>query len=103
MFASSCISVECSSSVESKIMWYDKYDADEYLNKEEAVDFLSEVVTEFHDRRQNDIELKVNISGACKPFSSSFICCSGSESSCSPGCLCLRLLFHVDDLQSLRV
>ena len=45
-------------------MWYDKYDADEYLNKEEAVDFLSEVVTEFHDRRQNDIELKVNISVA---------------------------------------
>ena len=53
-----------SSSIESKIMWYDKYDADEYLNKEEAVDFLSEVVTEFHEQRQNDIELKVNISVA---------------------------------------
>ena len=40
-------------------MWYDKYDADEYLNKQEAQTFLSEVITEFYDRRKNDIELKV--------------------------------------------
>ena len=42
-------------------MWYEKYDADEYLNKQEAQHFLSEVITDFNDRRQSDIELKVSI------------------------------------------
>ena len=43
-------------------MWHDKYEADEYLNKQEADNFLSEVITEFYDRRQNDITVKVLMS-----------------------------------------
>ena len=40
-------------------MWYEKYEAEEYLNQQEADNFLSELITEFYDRRQSDITLKV--------------------------------------------
>ena len=84
-------------------MWNDKYDAYEYLNKQEAVNFLSEVITEFQDRRQNYIELKVNISDDCRLETFPHPYFSGSESGRSPGCVFLRLLFPFDDLQSLRL
>ena len=85
-------------------MWYDKYDADEYLNKQEAENFLSEVITEFYDRRKSDIELKVyTILQDCdfvETKASSWFLFSGSESCWSPGCAGQRLLFRLYDLQS---
>ena len=71
-------------------MWYDKYDADEYLNKQEAENFLSEVITEFYDRRKSDIELKVyTILQDCDFVETKaliLVLFSGSESCWSPGC-----------------
>merc|ERR1712110_635334 len=67
------VSVVFKSSCRSRIMWFDKYDADEYLNKQEAENFLSEVITEFYDRRKSDIELKdLSLAGALVVLVSAF-------------------------------
>ena len=42
-------------------MWYDNYEADDYLNKDEAETFLTELASEFLKRRDSDLALKVRI------------------------------------------
>ena len=42
-------------------MWYDHYEADDYLNKDEAETFLTELASEFLKRRDSDLALKVRI------------------------------------------